>query len=226
MDGWWNQQKWDGQRGKTYRSFELTLKNQAEVARIGYLLNPNFMLLMLYVNAYAYSQDYYNKTAYSGYQIILDDKALQDLIHQGIQADLHSTSKLRHTSGIMVFLDLQDTYRCSHLADNKQYASHLNIQLSLPFNSTMSNVSTYIKRFLNKAMLHKECTNGTLNDQYLTTFLTHCAPSFGIKNHEWNAIVEMQNQRRWDLHTTIKYAIIYYIPSDKTNVCGAQSVKT
>ena len=40
-----------------------------------------------------------------------------------------------------------------------------------------------------------------------------------------HTIVEMQNQRRWDLHTTIKYAI-HYIPSNKTNVCGAQSVKT
>ena len=76
--------KWDGQRGKTYRSFELTLKNQAEVARIGYLLDPDFMLLMLYANGYAYSQNCYNKTAYSGYQVIIDDKVLRGLIHQGI----------------------------------------------------------------------------------------------------------------------------------------------
>ena len=128
-------------------------------------------------------------------------------------------------SGIMVSLDLQDTYGRSNFADNKQYASHLNIQLSSPFNSAMSNVSTYIERFLNKAMLNKQCTNATLDNQYLTTFSTHCAPSLGIKNHEWNAIVEIQNQRGWDLHTTITYAI-HYSASDKTNVCGAQSVKT
>ena len=89
----------------------------------------------------------------------------------------------------------------------------------------MSNVLTYIERFLNKVILHKQCTNGTSDDQYLTTFSTHCAPSLSIKNHEWNAIVDMQNQNGWDLHTTIKYAV-HYILSNKTNVCGAQSVKT
>ena len=199
---------------------KLTLKNQAEVAGISYLLDPNFMLLMLYAKTNAFSQHCYNKAAYSGYQIVLNDKALRGLIHQGIQSDLHLKSKLRHTSGIMVFLDLQDTYRRSHFAEEKQYASHLNIQLSSPFNSAMSNVLTYIERFLNKMMLHKQCTNGTSDDQYLTTFSTHCAPSLGIKNHEWNAIIEMQNQLGWDLHTTIKYAI-HYIASNKSNVRGA-----
>ena len=120
----------------------------------------------------------------------------------------------------MVFLDLQDTYGRSHFADDKQYASHLNIQLSSAFNSAMSYVSKYIERFYNKAMLHKQCTNGTSDDQYLTIFSTHCAPSFGIKNHEWNAIVDMQNQCKQDLHTTIKYAV-HYIPSNPTNICGA-----
>ena len=120
-------EKWDGLRGKTYRSFELTLKNQAQVAGLGYLLNPNFMLYMLYAKAYAFSQECYNKTAYSGYQILLDDKSLRGLIHQGIKSDLHSMSELRHESGIMVFLDIQATYGRDHFADDTQYASHINI---------------------------------------------------------------------------------------------------
>ena len=99
----------------------------------------------------------------------------------------------------MIGFHKSDTYKRGHFANNMQYASHLNIQLSSPFNSAMSNVSTYVEGFLNKAMLHKPCTSGTLDDQYLTTFSAHCAPSLGIKNHEWNAIVEMQNQRGWDL---------------------------
>ena len=129
-------------------------------------------------------------------------------------------SKLHHASGILVFLNIQDTYRRGHFADDKQYASHLNIQLSSVFNSAQGSVTTYIKRFLNKAMLHIECINSTLDDLYLTTSSTHCAPSLGIKNHEWGTIVDMQNQNGWDLHTTIKYTV-HYIPSNKTDVCGA-----
>ena len=93
-------------------------------------------------------------------------------------------SELRHESGIMVFLDIQDTYGRGHYADDNQYASHLNLQLSHVFNSAQGTVTTYIERFLNKAMLHKQCVSGTSDNEYLTTFATHCAPSLGIKNHE------------------------------------------
>ena len=180
---------------------------------------------MLYAKAYAFSQECYNKTAYSGYQILLDDKLLRGLIHQGIKSDLHSMSKLRHESGIMVFLDIQATYGRGHFADDNQYASHLHLQLSHEFNSAQGTVTTYIERFLNKAMLHKQCVSGKSDDDYLTTFATHCAPSLGIKNHEWNAIIQTRNQCGWDLHTTIKYAK-HYIPADKNDVCGIRSVKT
>ena len=42
---------------------------------------------------------------------------------------------LRHQSGIMIFLDIQDTYGRGHFANDGQYASHLNVQLSHEFNS-------------------------------------------------------------------------------------------
>ena len=118
-----------------------TLKNQAQVAGLGYLLNPNFMLFMLYADAYAFSQECYNKTAYSGYQILLDEKSLRGLIHQGIKSDLYSMSKLRHASSILIFLDIQDTYGRGHFADDKQYAFHLNIQLSSAYNSAQGSVT-------------------------------------------------------------------------------------
>ena len=125
----------------------------------------------------------------------------------------------------MVFLDIQDTHGRGHYADDNQYASHLHLELSHEFNPAQGTVTTYIERFLNKAMLHKQCVSGKSDDDYLTTFATHCAPSLGIKNHEWNAIIQTRNQCGWDLHTTIKYAK-HYIPADKNDVRGIRSVKT
>ena len=145
---------------------------------------------MLYAKAYAFSQECYNKTAYSGYQILLDDKSLRGLIHQGIKSDLHSMSKLRHASGIMVFLNIQDTYGRGHFADDNQYASHLNIQLSHEFNSAQGSVTTYIKRFLNKAMLHKQCVNGTSDDQLPYDVL------YALRSFPWNQEPRMERYCR------------------------------